>query len=62
MKMATPRNAPYKLAQQAARSSSMARMLFVSTYGIGGKPATAHAVRDGKLNKKSGRQLATAYI
>jgi len=62
MNMATPINAPYKLAQQAARSSSMKRMLFVSTYGIGGNPKTAKAMRDGKLNKKHGRRLTTAYI
>lgn len=60
--MATPKNAPYKLEQQKARASSMARMAFISTYGIGDKSKTANAVRDGKLNNKHGRRLATAYI
>ena len=67
--MATPANAPYKLAQQAARNNSQARVVFASTIYhrdqagnvIGKRVSAASAVRDGKINKKSGRRLATSY-
>jgi hypothetical protein len=58
--MATPKNAAYKVLQQTSRALTFARQVFVSTYGYG-KSKTAIAVRNGKLNKKSGRRLATAY-
>jgi len=64
--MATPKNAPYKLAQRKAEHlAGRGRVIFLSveTGPMLAWPITrtAHAVRDGKLNKKSGRRLATAY-
>jgi len=58
--MATPSNAPYKILQRTARSLCKARQVFISSYGFG-KAQTAIALRDGKLNKKSQRRLATGY-
>jgi hypothetical protein len=66
--MATPKNAAYKVLQQTARALTFARQVFVSGYApkmkkpkIPSGNKTAIAVRNGKLNKKSGRRLATAY-
>ena len=57
--MATPIDAPYKVKQREARGNSSARVLF-ENLGLG-LDKTANAVRTGKLNKKSGRRLATSY-
>lgn len=62
--MATPANAPYKLAQRKAEGASKARRLFQSTsesFFTKGERRTARASRDGKLNKKSGRCRTTEY-
>jgi hypothetical protein len=58
-KMATPMNAPYKVAQRAARN--LVTAVYVYRHSIASGRKSAIAVRDGKLNKKSGRRLATSY-
>ena len=58
--MATPSNAPYKLAQRAAESRTEEKMVFISGHGMGAG-VTAKAVREGKMNKKHGRRLAVRY-
>ena len=62
--MATPIDAPYKAIQRALESEismpSFAYRRYSGRYGRTPlKPAIA--VRDGKLNKKFGRRLATSY-
>jgi len=59
--MAAPIDAPYKIKQREARGNSSERVLF-ENLGLGlGIDKTAIAVRNGKLNKKSGRRIATSY-
>ena len=57
--MATPIDAPYKTRQREARGVSSGKALF-KNWGLG-PGRTAIAVRDGKINKKFGRRLATSY-
>ena len=57
--MATPIDEPYKVKQREAPGNTGARVLF-ENLGLG-PDKTAGAVRTGKLNKKSGRRLATSY-
>ena len=59
LEMATPIDAPYKQDQRRLDRLSMARMLYV-VHAVSN--SAARAVRDGKLNKKSGRRLATKYV